>query len=131
MEILTGILCDQIRQEDNGKYILIGVYSGGVMVSAFPATFALAMMLQMRLLAGSNQPFKVRISIGGDVQGFIEGTVEQVGELSPANWIPINLPPLTFRNPGDLTAEVELPDGTWKQCFSIPVQAPQMPAPAS
>jgi hypothetical protein len=36
------VVCDDIRREDNGKEILIGVYSGGIIVPQFPVPLALA-----------------------------------------------------------------------------------------
>ena len=30
LKVISTILCDDVRQELNGKYILIGVYSGGI-----------------------------------------------------------------------------------------------------
>lgn len=36
IEIKGVVVCDDIRQEDNGKLMLIGVYSGDILVSLFP-----------------------------------------------------------------------------------------------
>ena len=40
------LLCDDIRREDNGKAILIGVYSGDIVVPQFPAVLRLSLWLQ-------------------------------------------------------------------------------------
>lgn len=40
------LLCDDIRKEDNGKAIIIGVYTGDIVVPKFPAALMLSIWLQ-------------------------------------------------------------------------------------
>lgn len=47
--LLHSIVCDDIRREDNGKFILIGVYPELIMLHMFPAQIVLSMWLQFRL----------------------------------------------------------------------------------
>lgn len=42
IQITSAILCDQVRVENNNKFIIIGVYSGEVVVSALPALLHLS-----------------------------------------------------------------------------------------
>lgn len=44
--ILNALVCDDMRREDNGKEILIGIYSGGVLVHRYPAALTLAIWMQ-------------------------------------------------------------------------------------
>jgi len=39
---LSAIFCDDIRREDNGKELLIGVYSGSLQVPILPAPVMLS-----------------------------------------------------------------------------------------
>jgi hypothetical protein len=43
LKLVCGIVCDDIRREDNGKEIIIGVYSGSIVVPQFPATLLLSL----------------------------------------------------------------------------------------
>lgn len=48
LDLITAVLCDDIRTEGNGKDILIGVYGGAVAIADFPANLLLALWLQFR-----------------------------------------------------------------------------------
>lgn len=37
LRILSAVICDDVRAEDNGKELLIGVYSGTITVHAIPS----------------------------------------------------------------------------------------------
>jgi hypothetical protein len=41
LKIISVLICDDVRREENGKEILIGVYSGDIIVTRFPAAMAL------------------------------------------------------------------------------------------
>jgi hypothetical protein len=55
------ILCDDIRQENNGKSFLIGVYGGGIGVPSLPLNFRSAWWIQVRGAKGLHK-FKFRIT---------------------------------------------------------------------
>lgn len=41
------ILCDDVRIEDSGKHLLIGVYTNGISVASFPANLLLSIWLNV------------------------------------------------------------------------------------
>ncbi len=43
-----AILCDQVRREDNGKRIAIGIYGRNILLQQFPAKLALSLFMLMR-----------------------------------------------------------------------------------
>src|SRR5512139_3475912 len=45
LEVETVVLCDDIRQEANGKYLLVGVYGSNIVVRRFPVNIRLAVWL--------------------------------------------------------------------------------------
>lgn len=45
MSTKYAIFCDEIRQEMNGKYFVIGCYSRDAMVPSFPATLGLSALV--------------------------------------------------------------------------------------
>jgi hypothetical protein len=40
-----AIICDEIRREDTGKYLLIGVYAEGFALASFPGTATISVMV--------------------------------------------------------------------------------------
>lgn len=75
------ILCDDIRREISNKDILIGVYSGDIVVPAFPALINAAFWLegvpetlgahdlQMRVYLKDKPPIEMKVSINVNVLG--------------------------------------------------------------
>lgn len=46
-EIRSSVLCDEVREEKNGKQILIGVYLSSILVPDFPAKIPLTLWIQV------------------------------------------------------------------------------------
>jgi hypothetical protein len=46
-KVAAVVLCDDIRVEQNNKYILIGVYNGTVVVPVFPSEFPVCWWMQI------------------------------------------------------------------------------------
>ena len=46
MKFENAIICDEVRVEDTGKHIIIGVYSESIAVSDFPANLLLSFWIQ-------------------------------------------------------------------------------------
>ena len=69
VEITTVVFCEDIRREISNKDILIGVYSGNILLPSFPSTFNVAFWLE----AVSNEvgpkelEFRIRLGGGGAV----------------------------------------------------------------
>ena len=53
-KIESVLVCDDIRQEKNGKMILIGVYTGSIVVPTIPAALGLSIWMQARSLEDAN-----------------------------------------------------------------------------
>lgn len=57
----TVVACDDIRREDSGKVILIGVYNNVIQVNNFPAALAFKYWIQCKTTAEGNIPINLRI----------------------------------------------------------------------
>lgn len=57
-----SIVCDDIRREDNGKFMLIGVYPELIMVNMLPAQLILSIWMQfkMQLLEKTTLEFEIK-----------------------------------------------------------------------
>lgn len=64
--IVQSLFCDDIRQEANGKFILIGMYTGEMSIGSGPLAISLSIWVQMSgLSAGKHQlHFRARKHIG-------------------------------------------------------------------
>lgn len=47
-KVESAVVCDSVRREENGKLLLIGVYGGSILLSEYPAAFALSLALRIR-----------------------------------------------------------------------------------
>lgn len=108
------ILCDDIRREDNGKLILIGVYTGDIVPVEFPAFFS----FRLYMLYDAEQSDKHRLDIVcmiDDVEVVrIEGAVSQPDRSNSVQMIP---PPMAIDvdKPSDLVIMAETDGGITKQ----------------
>jgi hypothetical protein len=91
--VIDVLVCDDIRTEDNGKPMLIGVYSGDILVPDFPANLVLALFIGIRLPVGETA-IEVKLSVGNRVGPEIEFTVE--GPVGGTFYLPTPKMPLSF-----------------------------------
>ncbi len=69
----TIVLCDNVHREDNGKFVLAGVYTGGPIVRQIPALSKMYVFASFDLQTREN--FELNFSISAE--GFVaEGSVE-------------------------------------------------------
>lgn len=62
--IKTALVCDDIRREDNGKQILIGVYNDKILVPQFPAPLALSFWIQGMPSGAGTAQLSLRLTAG-------------------------------------------------------------------
>lgn len=79
INILNAILCDDIRQEfGNNKLILIGVYSGDVVLSQIPAEILMAFYVELQAPVGRHE-IEIRLSGPQKGEGIFNATFESEG----------------------------------------------------
>ncbi len=87
-----AVLCDDVRRENTGKDILIGVYGGNVKVPAFPAVFAPVFWISMTAKNVGSYQVDFWIKYPGESDGHkFEGgnvSINEVGSLG------VYLPPI-------------------------------------
>jgi hypothetical protein len=112
-DVEYAILCDDVRREDNGKLIFIGVYSHALTLQVFPAT------LSLQLVIGVMPKRKGNVSI--EVRGLLDGalSVGMTGSISLGGTTiePVAIPPLPFAIPHAGKLKFEMREGAsseWK-----------------
>ena len=113
--VVSSVLCDDVRTEDSGKEILIGVYSGTVTVHSLPTPLlALRWWVNLEIQGPCQIKISFRITDHHDKQVFLSevstGTEDEVG-LGSVHMGPI---PLAVSDPnGLLRFEYKEDDGDW------------------
>jgi hypothetical protein len=110
----NAILCDDIRREEgNNKYILIGIYSGDIILSNMPAEFQLAFYIEIFAPAGH---YDLQIRLSGPQKGaeailptsFDHAGGDQVGTLASPRI------GLTMTEEGTFKIDARVGEGRWK-----------------
>ena len=126
----TALLADQIRREDNGKGMIIGVYTGDVLVSSLPASMSFAVWLELEISGADLMPeldLEIRLKVAGENKPDDFETRQQVqitfrpsGETEKRiskkakTVLVINGVPAQIRQGGQLDVSIRTNNGRWK-----------------
>jgi len=61
IKIEYAIICDDIRREDNGKLIIIGVYGSDITVPVYPVSLSLGILIAVRSATDKLEPINFRV----------------------------------------------------------------------
>jgi hypothetical protein len=108
------VLCDDIRFENNGKLLLIGVYSDVVQVFKLPLQLrSLGLAVRARAMSRGRIAFTVTAS---DPQGNslleAKGEMNYEGEPGRTIWLPIVMGPTLLTTEGTYGVRIVLGDAT-------------------
>ncbi len=115
------VLCDDIRVEKNEKFILIGVYSGTVIVPGFPTEIGICWWIQ-------NFPhevgrFELEVQVIKETSTLVRGILGY--EIRGKEWSAIPLPrtALHLQSPGIMKLQMKLKAGTeWTTIYEFDVK---------
>jgi hypothetical protein len=109
LEIGSVIICDDIRKEVTNKEILIGVYTGDIVVSSFPASIPLAFWVELTPYRPGKHEFNLRLSIPGKKGKLVIQAALEVATLTGTSAAVAGFQ-ITFDEPGELTLEIGFGD---------------------
>ena len=115
-EVVTALLCEQVRQEINNKFTIVGTFSGDVHVASFPAVFLASIYLQLYAKdagqfsvelqitsPGKDQPNQLMIALGAEI-------------TAPGpTVVPMPQFPIQSEGPGEITIELRQNGGAWNK----------------
>lgn len=117
--IHNSVICDDVRREDNGKYLLIGVYDG-IRVQTFPTNLMLGFWIHFTATAAGTLPLHIRV-LGDQGEQFFEvGITLTVRSVEPAS-IGLGGLPVALQVPTNLNWQFKLGDGEWQTFRTINV----------
>ena len=86
--IVSVIICDDIRTEQNGKHILIGVYGGDIVVSELPVTLPLAFWIEFLPKRAGEFRFDLRMEVPGSAPSLeLNGIGATTTNLDPGSMV--------------------------------------------
>lgn len=127
LKVRYAIVCDEVRREDNGKILLIGVYGTAIFVKKFPVTLALALMLGVDADEPVNTDIHFRATLGGQVIKTGRGHLE-IPDIGLNNLLAIPKMPLPLKEEGTLAFELSVDGEKWDSLIALPVRTIDLPA---
>ncbi len=105
-EIRAVVACDDVRQEQNNKHILIGVYNGTIVVPGFPAELQLSWWLQVYTTETGKFDLELQL-IRDDTSKLLRAMLQF--EVHEKGWASLVLPkvPIQFQGPGKLKLQMK------------------------
>lgn len=100
--VRAAILCEDIRQEVNNKLILIGVFTGDIVLSEFPGAIALRIYIEYISDKVGEFDFQVIYTLNEDEKAKVSG---KITVHTPEGSIGMTVPPVLIEadEPGDLS----------------------------
>jgi hypothetical protein len=104
-----AMLCDDVRREDNGKLIVIGLYAGNIQLSSFPASLALSLLCEF--ITNSDRPIQCEIGISFQLNGeaSTKGTIGVTIDGRGTSHLAFPRAPLKIVAPGKLEIFLTIP----------------------
>lgn len=104
------VFCDDIRQEVNGKHILIGVYGKDLVPGILPQTIPLAVWINMEFPPEGRHTFKFSLVTDAGEVG-VDGGFELPKSDNPSGAVlAIGPLPVNISKPGAVTAFIQFDD---------------------
>jgi hypothetical protein len=113
IEFQALVLCDDVRFENNGKLLLIGVYSDVIQVVQLPLQMrSIGLAIKARVRGNGKFPFSVSVA---DPQGNklldANGELNYEGEPGRTIWFPVVMGPALLTIEGVYGVRISLGDG--------------------
>lgn len=129
--LINAVFCEDIRREDNGKDMLLGVYSGDIVVARCPTRVGMSLWLQY-VSAPS-----VKGETGIDLRLRFDGHDEPVSQIGlpfmeeGETTLALRGMPVTINGSGVLLLEHRLPGKDWAEIARKRVTCPDPATEAS
>lgn len=111
--ISSVIICDDARREDNGKDILIGVYSGDIIVPSFPAALGLSFWFEYSFDRPGVQDIKFRVVTDRGTELFGVGFKVQVEGQNQSGSFSVGPVAIPMTDPGVLSVQMQQGEDDW------------------
>lgn len=116
---LDGVLCEEVRREVSGRWMLLGAYGDAIMVPDFPCQLKLGGLLNVETTKAFLEPLPVRIRLDDQVVASLR--LETKGETG--SWT-IELTPrvVDVAEPGTLHIDIGIDGEAWTEVMRKPLR---------
>lgn len=120
------VVCEDVRKEANGKEILLGVFSGGVLLPSVPATIVLAFWVHFDAKETGEVALQFRLMGPARAQLALLDARMEVAKAGPGA---IFVPPVPVhvQVPGTLSLEMNESGGRWQTLKTVGVEVGLVP----
>ena len=115
-----AIVCDDVRREQNGKLILIGVYGNNIIVPSYPVTLKLSIVLAGHSDVSAQVPLKLRIL--QDANNYWEADGQMVFDVAGAGLFPVGGLEFSVAKNTDIDIQTRVGRGRFKSIRKIQIQ---------
>lgn len=130
LKITNALLCDDVRTEDNGKAIIIGVYTGHVVFSSFPAPWRPVIWFEVRPWGQGQIAFEIKMEAPGLEKPHVEKGAGVIG-TEDGIVVEFKLKTIQVPGPGRLIVSMRPEGGRWTEVLSKQIQLAPTSASAS
>lgn len=119
ISVNSAMVCDDIRTEDNGKIIAIGIYRSEIQLQRLPATMRLKILVGINIKDTGDFKVEFRVIVGGEVGHNIVGNLN--ANTLGQDWLVVPIEQITIQEPCELKISSRIGDGRWKSLCSTRV----------
>jgi hypothetical protein len=121
IKVKAAVICDDVRIEDSGKRILIGVYVGELIFDSFPSLFAPKFWIHfVPWIKKGLMNFEMKIEIPGSAD-IVTPLVLPIGEEKTTAEVTAQGEPLEIGGPGTLRVALRPVGGRWTEVIALAV----------
>lgn len=122
MRKIDAILCDEVRREDNGKLIIIGVYTTDIVFRGFPASKSLSLWAHFTApnVKKLELDFRIKAAISPSIPLFTSQGLVDVENPQNEVFITFPIPQINIPSPTTLLFELKEKGKSWKKILEIP-----------
>src|SRR3546814_898006 len=130
LRVEYALFCDDVRREETGKFIFIGVYTNGLVVPRYPVSIHLAFFIHATHERAGELPFEFRVMyLPGDLQIFSgEATATLTQTADGPGSLDLSFPfQFQAQRDGHLSLQLRQGEGRWDELSRLPVEAGKAP----
>ena len=120
LKVISGLLCDEVRREMNGKLFAIGIYASRIFVASFPSTIFLTGFINVYVETIGEQRFKTRLVVDKQPRSEVEIALDT--HSTGLDWYAIPFGPIAFDKPSTILLQWMVDGGKWKTFATVPIE---------
>lgn len=129
VDVKTVIVCDDVRREDNGKWLLIGVYAKDIGFHKLPDNFSFSVWIELDYLAVGEHDFSFRaVHQPGETELFTVGGRVEVKRAERRETLVMAGLPALIPGEGELEVQARWGSAEWRVIKTMPIVQRGRPA---